>query len=407
MYGTNPRYDIVKNMKVTIIPINNQSEVDSSYSAISDSLVGESLLFACCTHMPEKPAVIYSYNIRDNSVARFSDTNLILPDGSLHGKIHTPIVTDKYGDRFCATHFAYPYGLPQPINYPGSRLIKVSKYGDAVDLGLIKPGNGVIYTAIDNKRSVIYLLTIPDASLFRYNISDNELIRVGDIPSTTCVSRNFAIDHDGRVFGCYEGGGLFVYDPEKEKLSLHDNFLPTSSTKQWNSSSRGGVNRLDRSLWRGIYFCQYRKKFFGILSSESRIFTLDPLSLSITLGEDLSSNNTSPDRKSNIFPTLSLAQSKDYMFYASSIGLFDYNRTEMASGFSQFIMINKDTLKAESMGEIRGGARRVYGIMTATTINDSEYVAIGAVERLTNEPYNPFNVIDGQPFILGVIRISI
>jgi hypothetical protein len=393
-------------MHTTILPLKNQLEVDSSYSAISNEVINGQVRFACCTHMPQKPAVIYNFDVSRNTIKRISDTSLVFPEGHLHGKIHTSIVTDKEQISYCATHFAYPYGIPQPFDYPGSRLVAIDKMGKTNDLGLVKANNGTINLVIDQARSLIYLLTIPDASLIQYDIKNAVFEDLGSIPSSRAVSRNLAIDKDGNVFGCYEGGGLFIYRHDKERLELHDRFLPEPQSEQWNSASRVGVNRLDRSMWRSFFYCPKREKFFGLLSSESRAFSLDPSSLDIVLGEEVFSRQTPSIRKRNIFPTLSVADGENNLYYASSIGLFDYNRTEHAVDFSHLVKISKDTLISNDLGEITDGKRRVYGIMTAAFI-DGEYIAVGAVERLEDEPYNTFNILDQKPFVIAIIRTRI
>jgi hypothetical protein len=395
-------YNIIK-METVITPIPNQSEVDSSYSAICDTLINNKLMFACCTHFPRSPAVIYNLDISSNKIIRYLDTHEILKKENQHGKIHTPIVIDNNFNLYCATHFAYPYGLPQPTIYSGSKMIKITKYGKNIDLGTIKINNGAITMTIDKKRNLIYILTVPKASLIQYDINKNKYIKLGNIPSKECVSRSITIDKKGNVYGCYENGGIFIYFPEKNNLVFHNNFLPYQKNNQWNSNSRKGVNKLDRSMWRNILFCPKRNMLFGLLNSNSKIFSLAPSTMKISIGNALYPKNTISDKR-KMFPTLSLASDDDKILYSTSTGLFDYCRSEHINGWSHLMMVNKSNLKSTDLGIISNGIRRVYGIMAATVIND-EYYGVGAVEHINNETYNQFNIINGQPYILAVIKI--
>ena len=92
-------------MNTTIVPLPNQQELDSSYSAIGNEIIDGLLRFSGCTHIPGMPAVLYNFDINTGVVHRFSDTNLVFPDGNLHGKIHTAIVTDNFQKPLSFTRF--------------------------------------------------------------------------------------------------------------------------------------------------------------------------------------------------------------------------------------------------------------------------------------------------------------
>ncbi len=383
----------------------DQTEIDSAYSAISSDVINGKIILAGCTHMPNMPAVIYELDIMTNKLSKYLDTSIVLPVDNKHGKIHTKIIIDKDQNSYCATHFAYPYGLPQPINYSGSRLIRIGVNNEHFDLGLIKEGNGAIDIAIDQDRNLIYILTIPDANLIRYDIKAATFVNLGKLKSNKAVSRSLAVDRGGNVFGCYEEGGLFVYRPDTEILTYYDHTLPAPTGTEWNSSSRGGVNRLDRSMWRSINYCSKRDLFFGHLSSDSQAFSLDPKDLSFRVGDRLYTGEQSENRKSKIFPTLSLTADTDCLLYATSTGLFDYSRSEHIEGWVHLLSIDKDTLKSTDLGIIEDNDRKVFGIMAAALIH-GEFYGIGAVEHKQGEINNIFNVINGMPFMLAVIRIK-
>lgn len=394
-------------MKTIIYPIFNQSIYDSAYSAIAGSSDGN-VYFSLCTHMPQSSAGMFRFDPIKKTITFLYDVSSVIKNKkSVHGKIHTQLIENNDSKLYFATHFAYPYGLPQSISYEGGRLLSQDLMGNVEDLGVVQKGNGIINMVVDKVDNLIYLLTIPEGHLFRYDIKQHEYTDLGKVPSNGSICRSIAIDKVGNVYGSYDGSGVFIYNKSKGKLEFHNDKLLESDMDEWNSSSRGGVNRLSRSIWRCVDYDESRNKLFGILSTKSLAFSLDCDTKQFLPLYPMEVDDEPRPKASTIYPTLSMTSNHQSIFYASSTGLFDYCRSENIDGWSSLISLDKDASNKTNLGIIADAGRKTYGVSAAKMLNEYELVMIGAVEVKDGESYNSFNIINQKPFHLALIHIDI
>lgn len=393
-------------MNVHIYPILNNDIYDSAYSAITKGSDGN-IYFSLCSHAPGANAGVFSLNPKTSAVEFLFDVSRAGEMDSSHGKVHTPMVESKNSELFFATHFAYPYGIPQDVSYEGGRLISYNLHTKKLDdFGIVVPSEGVIALALDKERLQAYMLTIPSGYLVRCDIATRTFHEIGRVPSKGSICRNMVIDENGDLYGSYEDNGVFIYHRDEERLEFMDRVLPMLDTAEWNSASRGGVNKLGRNLWRCSDYDRARKMIYGVLGADSSAFLFN---LRERRAERLPSlvEHSGGENLSLIYPTLSLASGIDRIFYMPVNGCFDYCRSENIDGWSYLMSLDKSTNRVENLGIVDDGGRKVFGVAGATSGDEDELYFLGAVERNNGEGYSNFNIINQKPFHLAVIKINI
>lgn len=395
-------------MKTKIIALDNFKDFDSAYWGMGSCSDGN-IYFGLCTHIPGKSAGFFKYSPQSETVEHLFNVNEVL--GSVHGKIHTPIVEAANKKLYFGTHFAYPYGDPtKKVEYIGGHLISYDPTtGATEDLGIVSKGEGVLTIALDKKAGKIYSLTVPGGVFAVTEITSSRTTELGRIPSNGSICRTLTVDAKGNVYGSYEANGLFIFDSSKNKLIFKDNFFPEEQVKEWDDPTRGGVNKIGRNLWRCADYDENSNKIYGIYSASSRLFTIDCETLELEL---LSPMTPSSFGASDVvYPTLTMVSNKDHCYYVPADGMFDYCRSDNLSEFSHAMTFNKATGKNSDLGELNAEGVRVYGAAGAV-LSDGRVYLLGASEssvgqkRDVREESQLFYIKD-KPFNLSLIEMAL
>lgn len=400
------------NVKANISLLSQYKSMDSAYWGLGTSQDG-SIFFALCSHQPGNSAAFFQYFPKEQKVQKlFSmDEHIQVADGSLpQGKVHTPIYEGPDGLLYSGTHFAYPYGNPQPVEYEGGHLASYNPKDHTVeDLGIPSAKEGLLTIIMDKQSKFIYMLTAPAFEFIAYDITKNKFHNVGRVTKEGSICRTLTLDDQGNVYGSYESNKIFKFNKEKFTLQYLKTTLPESkrAIEEWGGKSRGGVNNIGRNIWRSALWNDVTKSLYGIHSGTSNLFAFKPGTETITELAFMGADNDQ-DRLESIYPTLSLAQYKNTLFYVPASGFFDYARSEKIKDYSHLISYSIENNKKIDHGIIVDDqGRRVYGVAGSVMDTDGKYYLLGSVEVREDEEYNEQNKLQGKPFHLGLIEIDI
>jgi hypothetical protein len=391
-------------MNTKVYPLDKFTDFDSAYCGMGLHSNGK-IYFALCSHIPGKSAGFFSFDPNAEKINYLFSLAAKLP--AAHGKIHTPILEGLGGKMYFGSHFAYPYGKPTAeVDYEGGHLLAYNPTGGEVtDFGIAHANEGILTMAFDVPCENAYLLTVPSGYLIKFNVASKAYRMIGKIPSNGSICRTIAVDKRGTVYGSYESNGLFIYNPKKDELLLRDKFFPDEQVQKWGATSRGGVNKIGRKLWRCVNYDHERDILYGIYSSSSRCFVLDCQTLRLEMHGPMVPGSYA--RAEEVYPTLSLVSNEESLFYIPADGMFDYCRSEKITNKSHLMTLNKTSSKIRDLGEIADGNRRVLGVAGAVR-KGRELFLIGATDADGRDPKTleeELFMLQGKPFDLSFIKI--
>ncbi len=138
---------------------------------------------------------------------------------SLEAKIHKGIWLDEKEDAlYFGTSTLSP--VSQTVDSKGGKLIRYRIKDRQFDL-IAEPTPGDFYqaTGYDPKRKKIYMYTMPGSCFAVYDMKKKKLLRSDPMESIPHIG---AIDHDGGVWGTYDGGtqAFFRYMPDENRYEF-------------------------------------------------------------------------------------------------------------------------------------------------------------------------------------------
>lgn len=342
----------------------------------------------------------------------FSLSDVIKPvkDHLPHGKIHTPIVKGNDGKIYFGTHFGYPFGRPQSVKFEGGHWLSYDPLSRIVcDLGRPMSHGGIISLTMDRERMMLYGLSAPSCNFLAYDIGNRKHHVIGRINDRGSICRSLVAYRDGNVYGSFEDNSIFKFNVARSVVERLGTLLPDDSPgiKEWEGGYRRGVNFTGRKIWRAAVWNDEHRKIFGIHAGSSRLFSFDPETEEVRSHEFLAPDSYER-RLDTIYPTLSLAQYTNTLYYVPAGGLFDYCRSEHLDEWSHLVSYNIDTGEKIDHGQITDERhRRVYGVAGSTVSTDGKLYLLGAVEVLRSEDYNDTDLckINGKPFHLALMEI--
>lgn len=396
-------------MQTNIYSLNQFLDMDSAYWGLGSN--GKEIFIGLCTHNPTKSATVVSFNPKSQTFKKLFTLSEVVPtkNNSLpQGKIHTPLFEGVDKNIYFGTHFAYPFGKPQPIQFEGGHLVSFNpKTMEITDLGKPVKNEGVLTLALDKKNMVLYGLSAPSFSFFSYDIATKKHVNFGQIVNKGSICRSLAIDDEGNVYGSFEKNHIFRFDKSTSTINYLSILLPGSKhdIKEWDGESRGGVNHIGRKIWRSALWHEETKQIYGIQAEESNLFRFDPKNNEIKLLTSFldKDHKNSLDR---IYPTLTLTANNNQLFYTSVDGFFDYSRSENIAKYPSLISYNISKNKKTIHGSLISNKYKSFGVAGSTTTKDGFLYLLGSVEVLSGEEYNDFNIINGKPFNIGLIEID-
>jgi hypothetical protein len=392
-----------------IYTLSRYKEFDSAYWGLGWAQNGL-VYFGLCTHRPNMTAGLFCFDPKFKKISKIFNLSEILPrhEAPFQGKIHTSIYSDNKNNIYFGSHFAYPNGIPQNVDYSGGHIFAYNTAKNKItDFGIAVPREGILSMTFDKNKQIIYCLTAPSGYFISLNLDTRKYKNHGRAVKEGSICRSIVLDKKGNVYGSLEKNKIFMFDTDSKTLKILDLVLPyNSSTREWSSPSRGGVNKIGRNIWRAAVFDKETTQIFGIHAAYSSLFNFNPLAKRIAnIGYFIPRNYKK--NFDNIYPTLSLSVYKNSLFYTPASGFFDYSRSENIEGFSHLMKYSISSDKIADEGIVRDkNSRKVYGVAGSTMSQNGTYYMLGAVEVFDGESYNNQNVIQGKPYHLGLISIQ-
>ena len=286
-------------------------------------------------------------------------------------KVHTQICEGSDGKIYFATHFSAWYNfakISEPEGLPGGHWFMYDPKTDLVtDLGLGLPRNGIITMAMDQGRERLYGLTYPMGRLIYYDLKTRITTDMGVVQNWASVSRVAVTDDRGNVYGFYDDGRLWRYDPGKDRV--------------FNLRVRMPLRDVGVPIFRSFYETEHgimgvakgkNGKWYGLETESSYLFEYDPYKGAE--GEVQLLTQLTPDRylgKRNV-PYAMLAfckDSNDVFYHAANTQLADEPQGPYWGEGHGSAMVTFDlkTGKREDRGVIVAENNRLVMTPTAAT----------------------------------------
>ncbi len=191
-------------------------------------------------------------------------------------KVHTQICEGKDGRIYFATHLSAWYNfakISEPEGLPGGHWAVYDPKTDRLtDLGVGLPRNGIISMTIDPERGRLYGLTYPMAHLIYYEIGSKVTVDLGVVQNWASVSRVLTTDDRGRVYGFYNDGRIWRYDPEKDRVF---NLLTQMPLRTPGVPIFRSFYETEHGMM-GVARSRDGRKWYGLETESSYLFEYDP-----------------------------------------------------------------------------------------------------------------------------------
>ena len=191
-------------------------------------------------------------------------------------KVHTQICEGSDGKIYFATHLSAWFNfakISEPEGLPGGRWVEYDPKTDRVtDLGIGLPRNGIITMTMDPKRKRLYGLTYPMGHFIYYDIASKVTVDMGVVQNWASVSRVLVTDDLGRVYGFYNDGRIWRYDPDSDRVYNLQTQMPLRTPgvpifRSFYETEHGMM---------GVARSKEGRKWYGLETESSYLFEYDP-----------------------------------------------------------------------------------------------------------------------------------
>lgn len=173
-----------------------------------------------------KGGTVAMYDPETDTIKNLGDMNRITGQTNLwvepQAKVHSQICEGSDGKIYFGTHLSGFFNFAKFTSgeaYPGGHWMVYDPVEDIVnDLGIGRKGNGFLTMTMDPKRGRLYGVTYPQAHFLYYDIETGLTTDMGQVQNWDAIGRTLALDDLGRIYGCYDRGRLWRYDPEKDQI---------------------------------------------------------------------------------------------------------------------------------------------------------------------------------------------
>lgn len=301
--STIPIADIEQSIPVDLIPINFELGDSNYHSTVSAS--DGNIYFSVDTHNIDYACRMYKFDPRTETLTLIASMDTVLgEDTATHvaqGKIHTPFFEDE-GKLWFGTHISFYEGdLPgflseDRIPYQGGHFMSYDlKTGEFTDLAKAFPGEGIITTAMDKERNVLYGLTWPSGILISYDVAEGHPRFWGAVQERgewghrphewDRICRTLGVAPDGKVYGSTMEGRIWEYDPTAaRRVTYIDGLdlkrLPLSQSAEETLKGEFQYN------WRVVEWNPKTDSFWGVQWETTTLFEFQPSTRYVrTVGE--------------------------------------------------------------------------------------------------------------------------
>ena len=298
-------------------------------------------------------------------------------------KIHAKFGEGKDGRIYFGTHGGWWFNYARfatKEGYPGAHWMAFDpRTGRIEDFGLGAPNEGINTGAYDPLFNRIYGLTHPRAHFVYYDVNKRKAVDKGRINNWESVCRTLAIDDEGNVYGSFDRGRIFKYDPRTDSIRE----LPVQVPIREKGISLGRDYNKSETAFRTMVWDAKTRQFFGVDESATILFSFNPRSggdgevrrLGQLAIPELAEKREAP------YATLSLTLGRDRKLYYGAAGReFDYSGSA-GLATSHLITYDLNTGKTEDLGEmLLADGSRVLGTNAADTGPDGTIYLVGAIE---------------------------
>ena len=191
-------------------------------------------------------------------------------------KVHTQICEGSDGKIYFATHLSAWYNfakISEPEGLPGGRWVVYDpRTGRVTDLGIGLPRNGIITMTMDPKRGRLYGLTYPMGHLIYYDIASKVTVDMGVVQNWASVSRVLVADDRGGVYGFYNDGRIWRYDPDSDRVY---NLQPQIPLRTPGVPIFRSFYETEHGMM-GVARSKDGRKWYGLETESSYLFEYDP-----------------------------------------------------------------------------------------------------------------------------------
>ena len=309
-----------------------------------------------------KGATVAVYDPETDSMRNLGDMNRIAGQTNLwvepQAKVHAQICEGADGKIYFGTHLSGFFNFAKFLSgeaYPGGHWMVYDPQTDRVeDLGIALKGNGLLTMTMDPEREILYGITYPQAHFLYYDIKTGKTTDMGQVQNWDAISRTLAVDDQGRIYGPWEQGRLWRYDPQSDNidrlfirlpkrdvgLPIHRAYFETEQT--WTAVAHSPDHKL-------IYFLEtgssYLVEYNPYIGAEGEMRLLAQLSADRYVGQ-----------RDVPYAMISFCRGPDnVIYYACNSGIADEQGNPYWGGGMSAALVTYDlnTGKREDRGLIR------------------------------------------------------
>ncbi len=347
-----------KTCRVESRALPEQEKWDSMFTALLAASDGRVYIGLNCHGQGANVAV---YDPATDSLRLLGDMQELSGEKNLgrepQAKVHTQICEGSDGKIYFATHLSAWFNfakISEAEGLPGGHWVVYDPKTDHLtDLGVGLPRNGIITMTMDQKRERLYGLTYPMGHFIYYDIKSKVTVDMGVVQNWASVSRVLVTDDRGRVYGFYNDGRIWRYDPDGDRVYNLITQMPLRTPgipifRSFYETEHGMM---------GVATSPDGKKWYGLETESSHLFEYDPYQGDE--GRTTLLTQLTPDRyvgKRNV-PYAMLAfckDSNDVFYHAANTQLGDEPQgTYWGEGYgSAMVTYNLKTGKRDDRGVI-------------------------------------------------------
>ena len=293
-----------------------------TYNGLSSASNGK-IYYVLCSELMDVAGQMYSFDPETEKIEHLGDLTEMSGEKDMkvvsQGKSHVNLY-EHDNKLYFSTHLGY-YSIIDGMEMPGiptgdykpyrggHLLVYDLKTKKGESLGLAPNGEGILTTAMDTKRGLIYNLTWPSGHLFRYDVNKKEMTNFGAFTGKgestkedeyRVICRSIAIDpRDGTAYLTNAGGDI-------KRLRAGSDFVETVKGDnmrkdyfgKYEVSSAGSM----AYNWRQVFWYSPENMFYGVHGNSGYLFRFDPDASRLEVLERLTSI---PSKRSGMFDQFS------------------------------------------------------------------------------------------------------
>ncbi len=258
---------------------------DCSYHSLVQASDGF-IYFTANTHNLDYACRLYRFEPDSGKTELIGKLDEVLGEDATQqisqGKIHTRIYEHR-GKLWFATHTSFYKDVMAGIDsgekrpYEGGHFVNYDlSTGQFQDVAKAFPSEGIMTMVMDPEKDTLYGLTWPSGIFISYDLAKSDLRLWGGLQEQgDHICRCLAIDPDGYVYGCLEGGAIWKYDASALKRVNRVEGLDLSRVPFTHSTEEARAKPAYH-MWRAIEWNPNTESFWGLHFGSTTLFEFTP-----------------------------------------------------------------------------------------------------------------------------------